>query len=550
MTEPLPTNPPRAASELSAGRTFPGSIHLLARINLGLVAALALGLTVYLLPQWLNNPDLSHGLFMPLVFVFLVWQSRRTGPLRYPRMGAWSLGALAFLGTATLVCLAGAGLFAVSLGWSHSVVAFMLTTAFVAICLAALVALSSEPVRLIPLNWIAFTAAALWLLVVPMPPGTYSTLTLHLQSWVTTHVLTTLEVLGVPARQQGNLIQLANATVGVEEACSGIRSLLACLFTGSFFAAFLVHRPGPRAALLLLAAPLAIAMNFVRSLILTLLANAGVDIGGSWHDVTGFAILAVTAGMLAGLAFLLEPTRRAPEPAPAKPPAGRVSASVAFAGQAVMATLLLLAGALAGFFVLRTRPAVHHGRPTPDLASMLPATPTGWTVQTSTDLYRFADTLDTNQLFQRTYFRGAGDDVTQVTVYLAYWPAGRTSVSNVAMHTPDACWPGVGWQPLPAAGSHLALMIAERKLPASEYRLFTRDETRQYVWFWHFYDGAAITQRDPRSPRELLAIAWRYGFHQSGEQLFVRVSSNRSWDTIAGEPLLSGIFANLRPFGF
>jgi exosortase len=519
MSEPgTPLRPPDADRRFSA-------LQAVAWINVALLGALTLVLSVYLWPHWRHNPDLSHGLFMPLVFLLLIWESRRIGPLRHPPAGAASLAALVLLALAALAGLAAAGLFAVSLGWSHSLVVFTLAAAFTVALLAGLVALSCEPLRLIPLNWIAFTAVILWLLAVPMPPGTYTTLTLKLQTWITGHVLTALHVLGVAARQQGNLIELADTTVGVEEACSGIRSLIACLYAGLFFSALMVRRPWARALLLVLAAPLALVMNFVRSLTLTLLANAGIDIGGFWHDATGFAVLGVTAVVLVAVAVLLEPRRGAPAPASAKPAAGRVSPAAAFGGQDILGVFLVLAG-------------------------LLPAAPSGWTMVTSTDLYRFADTLETHHLFQRSYFKGTADNFTQITFYLAYWPPGQTSVSNVALHTPDACWPGTGWQSVPATATRFTPVVAGQTLPTAEYRRFTHGEILQHVWFWQFYDGAAITQRDPRSPRELLAIAWRYGFHKNGEQLFVRVSSNHPWDAIAGEALMADVFANLRPFGF
>jgi hypothetical protein len=291
-------------------------------------------------------------------------------------------------------------------------------------------------------------------------------------------------------------------------------------------------------------------MNFVRSLALTLLANDGIDINGFWHDATGFAILGVTAAALAGLAFLLQPRRGGLAPAPVEPSADRVSAPAAFVSQAILGGFLLLGDTLTGFFVLNTRPAGRDGRPPPELAAVLPAESAGWTVVTNNDLYRFADTLETNHLFQRTYYKGSADDITQITIYLAYWPPGGTSVSSVALHTPDACWPGAGWRPMPAAAEHFTPVVAGHTLPPAEHRLFARDEILQHVWFWHLFDGATVIQRDPRSPRELLAIAWRYGFRKDGDQLFVRVSSNRPWNAVAGEALIAEVFANLNTFGF
>ena len=544
MTEPSAPLPAPAKDACTA------AVRALVWVNVSLVGSMVLALSVYLWPQWRRNPDLSHGFFMPAIFLWLVWQSRRIGPRRHPRPGGIWLAITLLPAGAALAGLAVAGLFAVSLGWSHSLVAFTLTAAVVAAMLAALTAFSLAPLRLVPLNWIAVTAVLLWLLVTPLPPGTYATLTLKLQTWVTSHVLGALQILGVAARQQGNLIELANTTVGVEEACSGIRSLLACLYAGLFCGALLVPRPWGRLLLMAAAGPLAVAMNFVRSLALTLLANAGVNIGGFWHDATGFAILGVTAAALIGLAYLLQSRRRVPIPAPPEAPAGPAPARALLGAQAALGVLLVLSCALAGFFVARTRPAASPAAPAPNLAALLPPAAAGWTVATSTDLYRFVDTLETDHLVQRTYYRGTADDVTQLTVYLAYWPPDRTSVSNVALHTPDACWPGVGWQPVPDMARRVTPVVAGHGLPPGEYRLFRRDGTPQHVWFWHLYGGAAITQRDPRSVGELLALAWSYGFRRSSDQLFVRVSSNRPWAALAGEPLLGEIFANLRPLGF
>ena len=391
-------------------------------------------------------------------------------------------------------------------------------------------------------------AVGLWLLSAPLPPGTYSTLSLRLQTSITGWVLAALHVLGVAARQQGNLIELAGTTVGVEEACSGVRSLVSCVYAGLFFSAFLVRRPWARALLVALTAPLAIAMNFFRSLVLTLMANAGVGIGGFWHEATGFAVLAVTALVLAGLALILEPRGRRP-PAVAPAPARFSSPAALVVSQALLGGTLVVAAAVATFFVVHTRPAAHAAGPPPDLAALLPAAPGGWQSVADNDLYRFASTLETENLVQRTYLKGPDRDLIQITVYLAYWPAGKTSVSTVATHTPDACWPGVGWKPEPAAAARVIPHVAGRALPAAEYRFFTGRDIAQHVWFWQIYDGAPITQRDPRSPRELLSLAWRYGFRKAGDQCFIRLSSNRPWAEIAEEPLLAGIFARLHPLG-
>src|SRR5207237_4001264 len=115
---------------------------------------------------------------------------------------------------------------------------------------------ADESLRLMPWTGSALVAIGLWLLSVPIPPGTYTRLTLGLQLWVSEAVLRALHLLGVAAIRHGNIIELARTTVGVEEACSGVRSLISCLFAGFFFSATLVRAPWARAVIIALAAPL------------------------------------------------------------------------------------------------------------------------------------------------------------------------------------------------------------------------------------------------------------------------------------------------------
>ncbi|HYC69719.1 MAG TPA: exosortase/archaeosortase family protein [Opitutaceae bacterium] len=524
----------------------PAARRPLPRSVLAVAAALALGMAAYcavLWPEWRRNPDLSHGFFAPVVFALLVMESVRAGPARWlPATGLRTALVGACLG-ASVALLIVAGLLAASVGWSHSVVLFVLGLTFCLQAGAGLLVLAGEDARVVPVNWISLTAVFLWLLVAPLPPGTYARLTLALQDWVTAGVLESLHLLGVPAQQRGNVIELARATVGVEEACSGIRSLLSCVYAGFFFAAWQVRRPAPRAVLILLAPLLAIGMNFVRSLALTLMANGGIDIAGFWHDATGFAILGFTTGILAALAWRLSPRDppRAAPPDPGRP--GRANAVVFWAGQAALALVL-------GFFLHQLRPAARPPTAAPDLAALLPARANGWDVVTRPDLYRFSGVLRTEQLFERTYLRKDGAGLVQVTVYVAWWPAGQASVSLVASHTPDACWPGAGWSPAPNPDREVVLAAEGRRLPRAEHRLFVNAaQYSQHVWFWHVYDGRVIDPRAPYSVPALVGNALEYGFRREGDQCFIRISSNRPWSEFAGDPLLSALAANLGQLG-
>lgn len=514
------------------------------RLNLGLLALVVVALTLVLWPQWSHNPDLSHGYFMPVLFLLLLHEARSRGTQRYLPRREWRGALMGAALAGSLLCLAAAGLYAATIGWGHALVGFALTTAGVLALGAGLVALSADDVRVVPFNWTALTALGLWLLCAPIPPGTYSRLTLALQLSVSEHVLGALHFLGVAASRNGNIIELANTSVGVEEACSGVRSLISCVFAGFFFAATLVHRAWARALIILLAAPLALVMNFVRSLVLTLLANRGVDISGTWHDATGFAVLGVTAAILGGLALLLERPGAARAAAPEAPATRRRSVR-----DYALAAGLAVIFALAGLFVIKTTGAERSGRPPPDLMTILPAAAEGWRVETDSEIYQFSAQLETEFLAQRTYFRRTDQGDVQLTIYLAYWPAGQSSVSGVAAHTPDACWPGAGWTLAPIDQPRQYLAVGNRVLAPAEARLFRIGDYPQHVWFWHLYDGRPLVHTDPRSWSRLLRLGWEYGFRRDGDQLFVRISCNQPWSTLQNEPLLRDAFSRLQPLG-
>ena len=511
---------------------------------LGLVA----GFCVLLWPEWSHNPDLSHGFLAPLVFLLLLWESRRNGPQRWLPVNHWTGLATAGAVTLGLLLFAMAGLLAASVAWTHALVLFVLAASLCCFLLGGLFILADERLRLLPFSWISLSAIFLWLLVAPLPNGTYARVTLALQGGVTSAVLAVLHWSGIPARQHGNVIELVSTTVGIEEACSGIRSLLSCVYAGFFFAAWQVRRPLYRAILIIAAPLLALGMNFLRSLILTLLVNAGKDISGFWHDATGYAILGVTAVALAALAQFLETTAGS-SVAPRTPVAvsgSRPRWSVWFFwfGAAVTSALGL-------FYIFSFHPANSAGKAVPDLSAMLPAQSSGWEVVTPNNLYQFASILQTTHMLERTYLRPAGNGrVIQLTVYVAYWPAGQATVSRVASHTPDACWPGAGWTARSVADPQSIPQLPGFSLSPAEHRLFQDAAgSTQHVWFWQIYEGRALNFRDPYSVPALLRLSLQYGFRRQGDQFFVRLSSNQPWAELAKEPLVREIFTHLTPLG-
>ena len=67
-----------------------------------------------------------------------------------------------------------------------------------------------------------------------------------------------LDLLGVPVLLDGNVIQLSRVTLGVTEACSGIRSLISLLALAVAWSYLALSRPRARALLIVSAVPITI----------------------------------------------------------------------------------------------------------------------------------------------------------------------------------------------------------------------------------------------------------------------------------------------------
>ena len=130
------------------------------------------------------------------------------------------------------------------------------------------------------------------------PPRRYTRITLTLQLWVSESVLNTLHFLGIAAVRRGNIIDLVNATVGIEEACSGIRSLMSLTFLSLFYGYFAEKRLWVRWAIFLGSIPIAVAANAFRVSATGVLSEYNPELAqGFFHTLEG--------GVSFGFAFAL-----------------------------------------------------------------------------------------------------------------------------------------------------------------------------------------------------------------------------------------------------
>lgn len=116
----------------------------------------------------------------------------------------------------------------------------------------------------------------------------------------------TAMLLGIPAQVEGNLIRVTNGLVGVNEACSGIRSLQTSLMIGLLFGELKRFSVSRRLALVVSAVVIALFANFIRAVFLVqVAATENLSEVSRWHDIAGYSIIALVFLATLALAYLL-----------------------------------------------------------------------------------------------------------------------------------------------------------------------------------------------------------------------------------------------------
>ncbi len=139
---------------------------------------------------------------------------------------------------------------------------------------------------------------------VPWPTFVETAITSALMPLNASLTLEALHWMQIPATQHGNLIGVSSGTLGVEEACSGIRSLHTTVLV-AWFVGELQRLPW-RGRLLLIGGGVGIALgsNILRTVFLSVVAaREGLPAADSWHDTAGLAALGLNCAAIFLLAW-------------------------------------------------------------------------------------------------------------------------------------------------------------------------------------------------------------------------------------------------------
>ena len=263
--------------------------------------------------DWSNDGNYSHGFLIVPIAAYFAWE-RRQRLLAAPARPS-VFGLVLLLGSlATLI----AGILGSEL--------FLTRTSMIGVLAGIVLFVAGWQA----LRILAFPIAFL-LLMVPIPAIIFNQIAFPLQLLASRFGETTLMMSNIPVLREGNLIILANTTLEVAEACSGIRSLVSLVTLGIIYGYFTDPRSWVRVAITLATIPIAIIANGLR------VAGTGVAAHyygeeaatGFFHTFSGWLVFAVAFGMLFVVMQLLQkirPPRRTPAPAaPLAPVRGGVT---------------------------------------------------------------------------------------------------------------------------------------------------------------------------------------------------------------------------------
>jgi exosortase len=234
-----------------------------------------------LVEDWWGNESYSHGFLVLPLALYIAWKQRH-----------------AIL--ATPVAPGGSGLYMTGIGCLLFAVGklgaeFFATRISLVLVVAGLVWTFWGKMRLRQFAFPLLLVAS----VVPLPVIVYNSLAAPLQLLASNLATHAAQSLGVSVYRDGNIIQLANTSLGVAEACSGLRSL-GSLTVGALLLGF-VGRFGiwARVGIVVLSIPIAVFFNIVRVTGTALLAERDPDLAmGFYHAISGWLIFVAGFGTL------------------------------------------------------------------------------------------------------------------------------------------------------------------------------------------------------------------------------------------------------------
>jgi exosortase len=405
--------------------------------------------------EWLVNEQYNYGWFVPFFALYLFWirwQDRPAREVRSQKLEVRSRLVAAVIGISALFLLLPVRLFEIAtpewrpLGWIHAVSVATLTLLYLW-CVGPAGA-----------GWVRHFAfpVAFFFVAVPWPTALEVPIIQGLMRMVAHVAAETAMLLGIPAQVEGNLIRVSTGLVGVNEACSGIRSLQTSLMIGLLFGELKRFSAFRRVALVAGAVTIALFANFLRAVFLVAVAGTeNLSEVTRWHDVAGYTILALVFVGTMALAYLLGKSK-------IRGQSSEVRKKLNVSRQWSVAPNFYLSVALCWLLFVEIGIAAWYRVHETNLVSGI-----RWSVQWPEQAPNFRELkidpeirgvlrFDDGQAAAWTIpsprdsrsspqVNPSKSDVIVCYLYVFRWKPGRNSALLANLHRPDVCLPASGW---------------------------------------------------------------------------------------------------------
>ena len=252
--------------------------------------------------EWLTDPQYSYGLIVPLLCIGLLlrrWVSYKQGGEKRPanrsagQVTFFLIVFFAFLYLPIRLVEAATPEWRI-IQWMLGIITIGLTLGVIR------VGAGQGWLRQLAFPIVFFLVAIPWPTMFEFPV---------IQTLTKASAMAVMELLylcGIPALIHGNLIEVSTGILGIEEACSGIRSFQTSLMTCLFFGEFYRLRPIWRCVLIPIGFILALGFNIGRMFCLTVIAaKKGLGAITQYHDPAGVSSAIFCTLVLWLLAYLL-----------------------------------------------------------------------------------------------------------------------------------------------------------------------------------------------------------------------------------------------------
>ncbi len=389
--------------------------------------------------DWWSDENYSHGLLVPFVIAFIIWQEWPAINNSVARKGSVWLGSVTCLSAILL-------LFAGTLG------AELFTTRISLVLMIIGIVLYLCGPKILYLLAVPF---ALLLLAIPIPQIIFNRIAFPLQIWASQMAVWGIRLFDVPTLRNGNVIDIlphgSTQTISLEvvEACSGIRSLMTLVALALILAYFTRQSRGIsgklskgdllRASLLMIAAvPIAVITNAARvtstGVLTYCYGKQATD--GLWHEASGWVVYIAALGLLLAANYLLQKVLKGSGRTPNDSDFQIPNPQSAIRNSIPLILVLVLSGLFINWFAARNETEIAR-RPLAEIPTIL-----GNWRQKGSEIRFDASVESVLRATDYTMREYNLPDGRIANIYVGYYASQR---SGATYHSPQNCLPGAGW---------------------------------------------------------------------------------------------------------